>query len=341
MATTRKPTRPSAKRTSKAGAPRRSTSRSAAGRPHAPAKRAARGSHSLPARIRRVAARLDGKIGVYVHHLTRGDTVAHDADRPFQMASVFKVPLLAELMSQVVAGRRRLDEQITLTDEMKAPGSGVLKELSAGTRLSVRDLAMLMIIVSDNTATDILLDLVGADAVNARLAACGLRRTVVTMGCRSLLRDLVGLGEVPDTPETRRLAAERLRLRQLDWNARVYHDERANMTTPREMGRLMELIVRPTVNGGAEGPIPLEACRQILDLMRRQQVRDRLPLLLPPGVEMAHKTGSLTRVSNDAGVLYTASGPCVVSVFTRDLADDLKGRLAIAEVGRAVYDAYA
>lgn len=280
-------------------------------------------------------------MGAYIHHLTRGETIAHDADRSFQMASVFKVPLLAELMSQVVAGRRRLDEQITLTDEMKAPGSGVLKELSTGTRFSVRDLATLMIIVSDNTATDILLDLVGADAVNARLAACGLRRTVVTMGCRGLLRDLVGLGDVPDTPETRRIAAERLRLRQLDWNARVYHDERANMTTPREMGRLIELIVRPTLDAGAEGPIPLEACRRMLDLMRRQQVRDRLPLLLPPGAEMAHKTGSLTRVSNDAGVLYTASGPCVVSVFTRDLTDDLKGRLAIAEVGRAVYDAYA
>jgi len=79
----------------------------------------------------------------------------------------------------------------------------------------------------------------------------------------------------------------------------------------------------------------------MLDFMRRQQVRDRLPLLLPPGVDMAHKTGSLTRVSNDAGVLYTPSGPCIVSVFTRDLADDLKGRLAIAQAGRAIYDTYA
>ena len=302
---------------------------------------AGRAPAALRSRIRRIAARLDGTMGVYVHHLARGETVALEADRPFQMASVFKVPLLAELMSQIAAGARALADQITLTDEMKAPGSGVLKELSAGTRLTVRDLAMLMIIVSDNTATDILLDLVGTDAVNARLAACGLTRTVVTMGCRGLLRDLVGLADAPDTPETRRLAADRLRRRELDWNARVYHDERANMTTPREMGLLIEQVVRPTLDGGTDGPIPREACRLMLDMMRRQQVRDRLPLLLPPGVEMAHKTGSLTRVSNDAGVLYTATGPCVVSVFTRDLADDLQGRLAIAEVGRAVYDAYA
>jgi beta-lactamase class A len=303
---------------------------------------------ALRSRIRRIAGRLDGMMGVFIHHLIRGDTIALEADRPFQMASVFKVPLLAELMCQVVAGARSLDDPVTLTDEMKVPGSGVLKELSAGTRLALRDLAMLMIIVSDNTATDILLDLVGADAINARLAACGLTRTVVTMGCRGLLRDVVGLRDAPDNPETRRLAAERLRRRELDWNSRVYHDERVNMTTPREMALLIEQIVRPTLGSDAAGAaraaggaLPPEACRLMLDIMRRQQVRDRLPLLLPPGAEMAHKTGSLTRVSNDAGVLFTGTGPCVISVFTRDLADDFKGRLAIAQVGRTIYDAYA
>jgi beta-lactamase class A len=308
-----------------------------------PSARARTGGR-LQARIRRIADRLDGAMGVYVHHLARDETTAVDADRPFPMASVFKVPLLAELAAQATAGARSLEERIELTETMKAPGSGVLKELSAGTRVSVRDLATLMIIVSDNTATDILLALVGAEAVNARLRACGLTRTIVTMGCRALLHDLVGLAGAADTPDTRRLAAERLKRRELDANARVYHDERANMTTPREMGRLLEQIVRPTLDDGRPddgGPLPREACRLMLDIMRRQQVNDRLPLLLPHGVDLAHKTGSLARVSNDAGVLFTRGGPCIVSVFTRDLANDFKGRLAIAEIGRAVYDAYA
>jgi len=82
-------------------------------------------------------------------------------------------------------------------------------------------------------------------------------------------------------------------------------------------------------------------CRGMLDIMRRQQVRNRLPLLLPPGVEIAHKTGSVSRVSNDAGVLYAPGSVCIVTVFTRDLGSDLEGAAAIGHVGRAVYDAYA
>ncbi|HEX9245627.1 MAG TPA: serine hydrolase [bacterium] len=114
------------------------------------------------------------------------------------------------------------------------------------------------------------------------------------------------------------------------------------MTTPREMAILLGHVLRPTLNGGAEpGPLPPEVCRQMLDILRRQQVRDRLPLLLAPAVDIAHKTGSVSRVSNDAGILYTPKSPCIVTVFTRDLADDLKGRMAIAQVGQAVYEAYS
>lgn len=295
----------------------------------------------LRRRIRSVASRLDGTMGVYVRALATGETIALNADQPFQMASVFKIPILAELLSQVEDGRRSLDDRVTLTDEMKSPGSGVLKELSAGTSLALRDLATLMIIVSDNTATDILLGLVTKDAVNARLRACGLERTVVAMSCRELLYDLVGMGAASDTPETRRTALDRLRRREVDPGCRVYRDPGANMTTPREMGGLLELVAAPPQHDGRGGPLSATVCRGMLDIMRRQQVRDRLPLLLPAGVEIAHKTGSVTRVSNDAAILYAPRSACVVAVFTRDLADERKGRLAIGQVGRAVYDAYA
>lgn len=299
-------------------------------------------NQQLTPRITSIASGLDGTLGVYVHAPGAGDSIALNADQLFQMASVFKIPILAELLCQVHAGQCSLQERVTLSDEMKSPGSGVLKELSSGTALTVGDLAMLMIIISDNTATDILLARVTKEAVNARLRACGLERTTVAMDCRELLYDLVGLSNAPQTPETRRLAVDRLRRQEIDRNSRVYRDEAANKTTPREMGRLLELIVRGARGPAADsGPLPAHACRQMLAIMSRQQVRNRLPLLLPAAVDLAHKTGSLSRVSNDAGVLDTPKGPCVISVFGKDLGDALEGQMAIAKIGQAVYEAYA
>ena len=295
-------------------------------------------NRKLRQRLRGIAARLPGTMGIYLRALSDGEEIAVNADRPFPMASVFKIPILTELMFRVHAAQDSLEDRVMLTDAMKTPGSGVLKELSAGMALTVGDLATLMIIISDNTATDILLERVTKEAVNARLRMCGLARTSVTMNCRELLYDLVGLGTAPDTPETRRLAADRLRRREVDPDSRVYKDERANMTTPREMGALLEQIVRPTLNGGGPG-LPVEVCRQILAVMRRQQVRDRLPLFLPAAADVAHKTGSLSRVSNDAGILYAPQGQCIIAIFTKDLADDFKGRLAIGQVGRAAFEA--
>jgi beta-lactamase class A len=299
-------------------------------------------TEQLERRIRTIASALDGTLGVYVHAVEAGGRVEQNADQLFPMASVFKIPILAELLCRAHEGRVSLEERVTLADEMKSPGSGVLKELSAGTALTIGDLAMLMIIVSDNTATDILLARVTKDAVNARLRACGLERTTVAMDCRELLYNLVGLSDGSDGPETRRLAVERLRRQEIDVNSRVYRDEAVNMTTPREMGRLLEQIVRAARGpAAAPGSLPAEVCRRMLSIMARQQVRNRLPLLFPPAVDLAHKTGSLSRVSNDAGVLETPQGPCVISVFGKDLSEALEGQMAIARVGRAVYEAYA
>src|SRR5437588_12320019 len=231
-------------------------------------------------------------MGVYVRAVATGEEVEVNADRPFQMASVFKIPILAELLSETHAGRRPLDNRIILTDQMKAPGSGVLKEPSPGRPVTVGDLATVMIIGSDNTATDILLGLVTKEAVNSRLRACGLERTTVAMSCRELLWDLVGLGGAPATPENRQVAAGRLKRRELDPNSRVYRDERANTTTPREMAVLLGHVLQPTLNGGsASGPLAPDVCRQMLDILRRQPIRDRLPLPLAPAVDIAHNTG--------------------------------------------------
>src|SRR5215471_10841236 len=104
----------------------------------------------LRRRLRSIASRLRGTMGIYLRAAGDGEEVAVNAEELFQMASVFKIPILTELMSRVHAGQDSLEQRVTVTDEMKVPGSGVLKELSAGTSLTVGDLATLMIIISDN-----------------------------------------------------------------------------------------------------------------------------------------------------------------------------------------------
>jgi beta-lactamase class A len=291
------------------------------------------GLDALRHSLTRVARDLHGTLGIGLKTAWDGADFYLEPDRPFPTASVFKVPVLLELLVQAEEGRLRLDETVTLTEAMKAPGSGVLKELTSAPALSLRDLAMLMIIISDNTATDILVERVGHDAVNRRLAGWGFAVTRVIMDCRQLLFDLAGRPAGPFTPEARAEVERILKAAPRVFTGRAYADAGNNVTTPREMIALLEMLITP-------GRLPERVRAQALDIMRRQQVRDRLPLHLPPAAEIAHKTGSIPGVRNDAGILFTPAGPVLIATFTRDLTDDAAGSAAIAEIGRLLYGAF-
>ncbi len=307
--------------------------RPAAGRPatgHPTAGRRA----DLRGRLTRLAKDLDGTIGIGVKTLWDGTELFIEPDRSFPMASVFKIPVLIELLLQAEEGRFSLTDRVTVTEVMKSPGSGVLKELTSSPSLSLADLAMLMIIISDNTATDILVDRVETAAINRHLALWGFIVTRVPMTCRQLLFDLAGKPAGPFTPEMRLEVQEILKTRERSFTGRAYSDTNNNVTTPREMIALLGLLV-------TEGRLSPEVRAQALHFMRRQQIRDRLPFHLPQGTDLAHKTGSIAGVRNDAGILFVPRGPVLVCAFTRDLKEDLAGTAAIAEVGRLVHAAFA
>ncbi|MGQ0548394.1 MAG: serine hydrolase [Armatimonadota bacterium] len=291
------------------------------------------GREDLEIELQSLADSLDGIIGIGVKPTWDGRTIFIEPDRRFPMASVFKIPVLVELVLQAEEERLRLDETVKVTEALKSPGSGVLKELTSEPTLSLTDLAMLMIIISDNTATDILVDRVGASAINRRLASMGLGITQVVMTCRQLLFEIAGRPSGPFTPEARLEVERILKTRERVFTGRAYADTDNNVTTPREMIALLEMLV-------TDGRLPAGAREQALHFMRRQQIRDRLPFHLPPGTEMAHKTGSIAGVRNDAGILFLPRGPVLVCAFTRDLREDQAGTAAIAEVGRLVYEAY-
>lgn len=256
----------------------------------------------IEAAIRRCPA----TVGLAIKHLESGETLAWRAEERFPAASVIKIPILVEALRQAQAGGLRLDERIAVRKADMVGGFGILKDLGSVEALSLLDLLTLMIIVSDNSATNLCIDRIGMDAVNALAASLGL-------GGTALQRKMM------DMPA---------RERGLD-----------NFTTPADAARLLELVAteRVLTPGGS---------RQALEILARQQVNDRLPLLLPPGVQVAHKTGELAGIRHDVGIVWTTRSRVVVAALTKECQTPLGKGLAggeacelIARVGRMIYDA--
>src|SRR5207245_3267713 len=129
--------------------------------------------------IERLAGRFSGVLGVWSHSLTSGEMVEWNAQDVFPAASAIKLPILYEVYRQAGEGRYQLTDTRTVEAADIVPGSGVLKDLTPGVALPVRDLATLMIVVSDNTAANLMIDLVGIDAINHSMEALGLTATVM------------------------------------------------------------------------------------------------------------------------------------------------------------------
>lgn len=255
---------------------------------------------SLQDSVQAILGSVPATFGIAACHLSGDEAVFINEHEVFPSASVIKVPMLVEIMFQRDEGRLSLDEMFTLLDELKVSGSGVLKELHDGLRVTLRDLAVLMTITSDNTATNLVMDRIGIDNVNQRMRSLGLKTIILAR-------------------------------RMYDWEAQRHGRE--NLISAHEMMLLLRWI--------AEGRISSKSTSdEILDIMARQQYRDKIPLLLPEGTRVANKTGSITRVTNDVGVVYTPDGPYVVCALAKDVDNVLQTERAIAEVSLAIYKHY-
>jgi len=289
---------------------------------------------SLISRIHREAEGFSGVLGVAVKHLRTGESASLMGGELFPTASVFKLPVIVELYRQVDAGTLSLDEKMILREEDKVPGSGVLKELSPGLAVTLRDLVELMMILSDNTATDIVVEKVGMERVNEALRSLGLRRTKIVADCRDMLFDLIGLNDIPEDEKTMALYREKSKGVKLggSWSLGTEHND---VTTPNEMLRLVEMIVEGRAASRS-------SCDAILETMSRCQTGTyRIAKYLPrESVEVADKTGALPGIRNDAGVvtLLESGERYVLSCFTKGASDNYAAEEVIARVSRGVYD---
>lgn len=175
---------------------------------------------------------LRGTLGVAVKKLKTGEETTVNGDDVFQLASVFKVPVIVTLYRQADAGEIDLDERVEMTDYARVPGSGIIKELTPGLKMTIRDYRTLMMI-SDNTATDMVVGLVGKERVNDVMLELGLRKTKIST-CRDLLFELAGMGDVD--PEKRTIQSYYETMKKMQegkiGRPRKMEMERDNVSTP-------------------------------------------------------------------------------------------------------------
>ena len=305
----------------------------------------------LEAQIAELAKVSGGSVGAAIIHLETGRAIYLNRGLAFPMASTVKVPIAVRLLTQVERGTLRLDSMIAVRPGDLHPGSGTLTDLfnQPGVVLSVRNLMELMLRISDNSATDILLRTAGGgSAVNERLAELGVSGIRADRPTVRLIADYIGVRDLrsDDVPiaEFGRLSsavgdsARRVALAAFDTDPR-------DTATPEGMARLLELIWRRKAVG-------ITGSDLLLDIMYRCATgAERIKGMLPPDTRVAHKTGSMGpsphlrggRVVNDVGIidLPNTAGHLVTVVFVKNADDAARGERAIAHIARAAYDYFS
>ena len=253
----------------------------------------------LDARAGEMVERFEGVMGVAIVDLTDGRAILQNADRVFPTASSIKIAILLELYRQEqearggAQGKAKLDDVYTFDPKDLVEDSQIMAGLTAGvTRVTNRDLAQFMIAVSDNAATNVLIDRVGKDNVNATLRGLGLTKTM-------------------------------LRRKMMDIAAAKRGDE--NVSTPQEMARLLETIYK----GKA---LSTELTAGFIKQLKTLKKDSYLSYELPPGVEIADKPGSLDGVRTDSGIIFAKNRPFAISVMTAYDRDERAAEHAISEV---------
>lgn len=269
----------------------------------------------VPAKLEELASRHTGTLGVSARHLTTAEEVHFGADEVLPTASVIKMPILVELMRQAVQDGRSLDERVPLREQDKRGGSGILKEFDAGLTPTVRDVAALMIVLSDNTATNMILDVVG------------------------------GIEPVNDTMD--RLGFSTIRLHnRVDFEVIGNDVRRLGEATPREMAALVHGIATRSVFG-------TEVSEAVEEVLARQQYLDQLPrypritpyaaeLGLTTDLRVANKTGFFTGTRVDAGIVrFRDGGGYSYAVFQHESLDqtflpEAEGNVVAGLVGKVL-----
>jgi beta-lactamase class A len=272
----------------------------------------------LDQEVRAAIAGFEGTVYLYAKNLDTGQTFGLRENEPVRTASTIKLPIMVAVFQVVSEGRAKWDELLTLRDSDKVSGSGVLTEFSDGVKIPLRDVMRLMIVLSDNTATNLILDRITADRVNADMDKLGLPMT------RSM-RKVRGDGNDLKAPS--------------GWSAagRLPQNQRFGLgsSTPREMVTLLEKIERGEV-------VSKEASKEMIAVLQRNQDSECIRRTFG-GTPVANKTGALDALRSDVGIVYSAKGRVAMAITCDDMpridySPDNKGALLIAKLARILVE---
>lgn len=237
------------------------------------------------------------EVGVIVKDLNNDKWILRfNENRIFQSASTIKIPIMIEVLRQIEQGKYSLDQKVRINDKDKVKSS-IVTELSVK-EYSILDLLSLMIIISDNTATNILIDLIGYDDINNLLKSLDLENT-------------------------------KLSRKMMDFKA--IEEGRTNTTSPIDMAIIIESIYNNEVLNKEDSILAL-------DIMKRQFHRDSIARYLPKSTLIANKTGELNGLNHDVGIVYSEKTNYMIGIFTESGEDNLTNKRLIGDISKLVYE---
>ena len=245
-------------------------------------------SSLLDQRVRAEVAQFKGKVNLFAKNLDTGAVYQFAGDEPVSTASTIKIAIMVEAFARVSEGKAKWTDELVLTKEKKVGGSGILNEFGDGLRLTLRDAVTLMMIMSDNTATNLVIDVLTADAVNARMESLGLTET-------RLMRRVFGGGESSEgkKEENKKFGLGR--------------------TTAREMVSLLEKLERGEVINQA-------ASKEMLELMKREQGTNGI-WREDWRVAKATKSGALDALRSNIGIIYHPRGRIALAITCSEMPE--------------------
>jgi beta-lactamase class A len=229
-----------------------------------------------------------GKVSLFAKNLDTGETYSFNADERVRTASTIKIAVMIEAFARVTEGKVKWTDEVVLTKEKKVSGSGILNELSDNLHLTFRDAVNLMMMLSDNTATNLVLDVLTTDAVNARMESLGFKNIKIMRKVGSGGESMAG-----KDPENKKYGL--------------------GMATPREMVLVMEKLDRGEIISPA-------VSKEMIELMKEEQARYAIGRDLWD-VPLASKYGALDRLRSSIGILYTKNGKIAMAISCDDMPE--------------------